>query len=79
MFSKTSRPTLHPTTYAVGTRVHSWVKQPSHGVYHSVPSIVEVKNEWSWTSTPLVYLHGVDRESFTYTSQRIFRSNYEDQ
>jgi len=26
----------------------------------------EVKNEWSCTSIPLICLHGVDRESFTF-------------
>jgi hypothetical protein len=41
-----------------------------HEVNHSLPSSAEVKNEWSCTTTPLIYLmylHGVDRDSFTYT------------
>ena len=28
---------------------------------HSRPSIVKVKNEWSYTSTPPICLHGMDR------------------
>jgi hypothetical protein len=36
-------------------------------VNHSPPSSAEVKNEWSCTITSLIYLHGVDRDSFTYT------------
>ena len=32
---------------------------------HSPPSSIEVKNEWSYTSTPLVYLLGMDRD-FTF-------------
>jgi hypothetical protein len=30
-----------------------------------LPLNVEVKNEWSYTSTPLICLHGVDRVKFT--------------
>jgi len=28
------------------------IKQPGHEVDHSFPSTAEVKNEWSYTSTP---------------------------
>jgi hypothetical protein len=71
----------HPTSYPVSTRAraHSWVQRPGHGVYHSLLSVVEVKNKWSYTSTPPVYLHGADRENLTHTSQRTFRFLYEDQ
>ena len=34
--------------------------QASHGGNHSPPSIAEVRNEWSCTSTPAVCLHGFD-------------------
>jgi hypothetical protein len=35
------------------------VKQPGHEADHSPPSSVEVKNVWSYTSTPPIHLHGV--------------------
>jgi hypothetical protein len=41
-------------------------KRPGHDVDHSSPYNVEVKNEWSCTSTPPIRLHGVDRDSFTF-------------
>jgi len=31
---------------------------------HSSPSVVELKNEWSSTTTPPIYLHGVYRGNF---------------
>ena len=33
---------------------------------NSPPSSVEIKNEWSHTSTPRGYLHGVCRDSFVF-------------
>jgi hypothetical protein len=33
---------------------------------HSPPSSVEIKNEWSYTSTPLVCFLGMDRDTFTF-------------
>ena len=44
------------------------MKRPYCDVYHSRLSNTEVKNEWSYTSTPSVCLHGVDRGNFTRTS-----------
>ena len=35
------------------------VKQPGRESDHSAPSSAEVKNEWSYTSTPLTCLHGL--------------------
>jgi hypothetical protein len=44
----------------MGTRALSLeVKRPGHEAHHSPPSSVEVKNEWSYTSTPPIRLHGV--------------------
>jgi hypothetical protein len=37
---------------------------PEREVDHSPPSFDDFKNEWSLTSTPYKYLHGVDRENF---------------
>jgi hypothetical protein len=41
------------------------VKRPGREFDHSPPSSVEVKNEWSYTSTPPICLIYVDRDSFT--------------
>jgi len=40
------------------------VKQLGHGIYHSAPSSVEVKNEWCYTFTPPICLHGMERYNF---------------
>jgi len=41
-------------------------KQQGREVYHLRPSGAKVKNEWSYTSTPPICLHGVDRDDFTF-------------
>jgi len=43
----------------------SGVKLPGCEVNHSPSAIAEVKNEWSYTSTPPIWLHGVDMENFS--------------
>jgi hypothetical protein len=40
------------------------VKRPARDVDQSPPSSAEVKDEWSYTSTPLICLHGMDRDNF---------------
>jgi hypothetical protein len=35
------------------------IKQPGREADHSLPSSVEVKNAWSYTSTLPIHLHGV--------------------
>ena len=42
------------------------VKQSGCEVNHSPPSSAVVKNEWSYTCTSPVYLHGMDRENFSF-------------
>ena len=42
------------------------VKQQGCEVDHSPPAIAVVKNEWSYTFTSPVCLHGMDRENFTF-------------
>ena len=39
------------------------VKLPVHEAGHSPPPSAEVKNEWSYTSAPLICFHSVDREN----------------
>jgi hypothetical protein len=51
------------------------IKRPGYDVEHSPPSNAEVKNKWTYASTPL---HGVDRDNFYYTptSNGILYRNY---
>jgi hypothetical protein len=50
----------HPASYPMGTGTLSLgVKRPRREADHSPPSSAEVKNEWSYTSTPPIRLHGV--------------------
>jgi len=41
------------------------LKLSGHDVDHSPPS-TEIKNEWSYTSTPPVCIDGLNREIFTF-------------
>jgi hypothetical protein len=47
------------------------VKRPGREADQSPPSSAEVKNAWSYISTPPIHLHGVvivkHRDSFTFT------------
>jgi hypothetical protein len=56
-FSKMSRPTLGPMQVPIQVSVpgvlSTTVKQPGHKAGLSLPSNVEVTNEWSCSSTPL--------------------------
>jgi hypothetical protein len=42
------------------------VKGLGRDVYHLPASSSELQNEWSYTSTPTVCLHGLYREYFTF-------------
>ena len=42
------------------------VKWQGHEVYHSPSTSVKVKNGWSYICTPPIYLHGVEKENFTF-------------
>jgi hypothetical protein len=37
-----------------------------HDADHSPPSSAKVMNEWSCTPTPLIHLHGVDRDNLAF-------------
>ena len=56
--SKTSKPALGPTH-----RSFLGVKRPGRDADHSSPTSAEVKDGWSYTSTPTICLHGVDRNN----------------
>jgi hypothetical protein len=50
-------PTQPPIQWARGV-LSLGVKRPEREADHSHPSSAEVKNEWSYTSTPPIRLHG---------------------
>jgi len=47
------------------------VKRRARDVNNSHPSSTEVKNEWSYASTSVIRLHGVDRENFAFYVSKI--------
>ena len=53
------------------TRSSPRVKQLGHEVYHSPPTSVKVMNEWRYISTTPTYLHGEERENFTFYKIRV--------
>jgi hypothetical protein len=57
LFATTSRPVLGPTQpptkWVLGDLSH-WIKRPRREGDHSSPSSAELKNEWSYTSTPAI-------------------------
>ena len=57
---------VHPAVYSMGTGFFPGIKQLGRDVNHPPPSSAEAKNEWSYTSSPLVCLYGVTRENFTF-------------
>jgi hypothetical protein len=46
------------------------VRRPGREVDDSHPSSVDNKRKWSYTSTPLIRLHGVDRDMFASDMKR---------
>jgi hypothetical protein len=66
-FSETSIPALgHTQTLFSSYRGSRGVKQPELPVDHPPPCSAKVKNEWSCTSAPPVFFHGVDRDCFAF-------------
>jgi len=52
---------VHPACFQWVTTSFPGVKRPGREVNQSPPSIPEVKNEWSCTSSSLIHLHDLDR------------------
>jgi hypothetical protein len=51
--------------------------QPGHEVNLSHPSGAKVKKEWSYTSTPPVSLHGMERNNLTiYQLQQLVSKTF---
>jgi hypothetical protein len=62
LFTTASRTALGPTQppiHWVPGALSPGVKHPGHEADHSPPSSSEVKNAWSYISTPPIRLHGV--------------------
>jgi hypothetical protein len=43
------------------------VTPPGREVDLSPPSKAEAKNEWSYTYSPIICLHGVDKDNYNFT------------
>jgi hypothetical protein len=57
-----------PPSYSKGFGIVSpGMKRPWHETGPPPPSIAKIQNKWSYTANPSACLHGVDRESFTFT------------
>jgi hypothetical protein len=60
----------------MGTGILSWgVTLPGRYVDHSPPPSDEIKNEWSYTSTPPTFLHGIDRGNFPFYIHPVYLMN----
>jgi hypothetical protein len=43
------------------------LKRPEHEIHYSPPSRTDVKNNWIYTSSLSICLHGVNRDKFKYS------------
>lgn len=60
-----------PPTLLFNEYRYSFPRGKTAEVNHRYPSTAEVKNEWIYTSSPLIRLPGIDLEHFTYNFTRI--------
>jgi hypothetical protein len=67
VFSKTPRQVLGTTQASIQYILWFFpgINLPGREVIHPLPWGAEVKNEWSYTSTPLYMPHGTDKEDVT--------------
>jgi len=65
---KTSRPALVPTQLLIQRvlALFPGTKRPVRESDHPPLSGAEFKNEWSYISTPPIFLHGKERENFAF-------------
>ena len=54
-----------PTSSSLGTGGRFLLKRPRHEACHSALLSAEVKNVWSYTSSPTIRLNGVNRDNST--------------
>ena len=71
----------HAISYSVGTGfcLPPGIKWIVCNVNQSPPSGAEFKNEWSYTYSPPIWLHGLDRENltlFTFTFPVFFNGDF---
>jgi hypothetical protein len=52
-------PGAYPASYTMGTGSFPGVQRPGRGADHPPPTSAGVKNEYSYTSTPPLGLHGL--------------------
>jgi hypothetical protein len=74
LFSKLSKLVLGPTQPPIQGVLGFFPRGKTVGleVDHSPASSAEVKNERSYTSTPPICHHGVDRETFTFHTNNMY-------
>jgi len=74
-FPETCTLTLGPTSYSKGTGgFFFWGKVTGAWMGLSAPSNAKVKNEWSYTSTPPIFLHGVESDNLNFSLYFIRRT-----
>ena len=54
----------HHISTALYRRLSRGLKQPRRQIYHPPASSTEIKNEWMYTFTPSIRLHGVEPDDF---------------
>jgi hypothetical protein len=65
-FTMTSRLVLGSTQPSWVTRIlSSDVKRPGHKADYSHKCSAQIKNEWTYTCTTAIFLHGMHRDNFT--------------
>jgi hypothetical protein len=60
-------PVIHPASYSKGLGLCTLRVKLGHNANHSLSSGAEFRNGWSYTSTPPIYVQGLDRNSFTFS------------
>jgi hypothetical protein len=66
-FSLSETSSFDPGLRQLAIQLVPGIKRPECKDHDSPPSSVEIKNEWSYSSTPRVYLHGVFRDNCAFS------------
>jgi len=64
--SRVALASMQPPTQFIPRAQSITAKQLGHEAIHLPPSHFNIKNEWSYTSTPSICCHGTDRGDFTF-------------
>jgi hypothetical protein len=54
----------------------SEIKRTGREINKLFPSRAEVKNEWSYTSAPPAYLHGVNKDNYVFYTHVLMFNKY---